>query len=60
MGSMREAGAHQQAAALADRLPAAGMFGLFAPRDSTAVTCNVSQMSGTQLRDTVGQPGPPR
>ena len=29
LDSLREAGAHEQAAALADRLPAAGMFGLF-------------------------------
>ena len=29
LDSLREAGAHEQAAALAGRLPAAGMFGLF-------------------------------
>ena len=29
LDSLREAGAHEQAAALADRLPAAGMFELF-------------------------------
>ena len=29
LGSLRAAGAHDQAAALTDRLPAAGMFGLF-------------------------------
>ena len=29
LDSLRAAGAHDQAAALTDRLPAAGMFGLF-------------------------------
>ena len=29
LASLRETGAHEQAAALAARLPAAGMFGLF-------------------------------
>ena len=35
---------------------------IIAPRDSTTVTpCRIlSQMSGTQLRDAAGQPGPRR
>jgi len=37
LGGLREAGAEQQAAALAERLPAAGMFGL-SPGPTTAVT----------------------
>ena len=33
---LRRAGAHEQAAALAGRLPAAGMFGLFLEQDGLA------------------------
>jgi hypothetical protein len=34
LGSLRAAGAYDQAAALTDRLPAAGMFGLFLKQQS--------------------------
>ena len=36
LDSLREAGAHEQAAALAARLPAAGMFGLFLEQQGPA------------------------
>ena len=36
LDGLREAGAHEQAAALADRLPAAGMFGLFLEQQGPA------------------------
>ena len=36
LDSLRAAGAHEQAAALASRLPAAGMFGLFTEQDGLA------------------------
>ena len=38
LGSLREAGAHEQAAALAGRLPAAGMFGLFLEQEASRIS----------------------
>ena len=36
LGELREAGANEQAAALAARLPAAGLFGLFLQQEGRA------------------------
>ena len=36
LDSLREAGAHEQAAALTGRLPAAGMFGLYLEQEASA------------------------